>query len=392
MALKSAFAITSVMSEEGNKLMQKLIFIAIAAASYYIAGMYRQMPLMILAIMEWILFIILFILSRCLRKNLVVSFPMQSTEAEKGNVKKCLMHIGRTGALPLKKVCIKLKIYDDEGSLIQKIKVKKTVDILTGNIDFDICLNHCGMFSIQVDKVYIYDYLSIFHAPKDAKEEMKLAVLPKARALQMQLLSTESIAEQTDEAPYQSHIGYMGNETREIRQTREYRTGDTMRYIHWNQSAKTEKLWIKEFEKEDKASFEILLDMMMPDDWKRDMRDCFYEVVSALIQGFIQRGQSVNVSWYDEKVMDFITIPIENRSDCRSMMRKLFRTEFVKRLDVIEKAYERKQALSNGRLLKCNLLLECYEIKDSGKEELRHRFSYENLEEELSGNYTFPLR
>ncbi|MDE6664485.1 MAG: DUF58 domain-containing protein [Lachnospiraceae bacterium] len=372
--------------------MRKLIFIVIAAASYYIAGMYRQMPLMILALMEWILFIILFILSRCLRKNLTVSFPMQSTEAEKGSVKKCLIHIGRTGALPIKKVCIKFKVCDDEGSVVQKNKVKKTVDILTGNIDFDICLNRCGMFCIQIDKVYIYDYLSVFHAPKIVNEEMKLAVLPKARALQMQLLSTESIANQTDEAPYQPHIGYLGNETREIRQTREYRTGDTMRYIHWNQSAKTEKLWIKEFEKEDEASFEILLDMIMPDDWKRDKRDCFYEVISALILGFLQRGQSVNVSWYDGKVMGFITIPIENRLDYRSMMRKLFQTEFIKRTDVIEKAYERKQALPNGRLLKCNLLLECYEIKDSGKEELRHRFSYENLEEELSGDNTFPLR
>lgn len=372
--------------------MRKLIYIAIAAASYYIAGMYRQIPLMILAIMEWILFIFLFILSRCLRKNLTISFPMQSTDAQKGSAKKCLIHVERTGVLPLKKVCIKFKIYDDEGSFIKNIKVKKTVDILTGNIDFDICLDHCGMFCVQVDKVYIYDYLSIFHALKAVNEEKKLAVLPKARALQMQLFSTESIADQTDEAPYQSHIGYLGNETREIRQTREYRTGDTMRYIHWNQSARTEKLWIKEFEKEDEASFEILLDMMMPDDWKRNKRDCFYEMVSALILGFLQRGKSVNISWYDGKVMDFITISIENRSDYRSMMRNLFQTEFIKRTDVIEKTYERKQALSNGRLLKCNLFLECYDIKDSGKEELRHRFSYENLEEELSGNYTFPLR
>ena len=372
--------------------MRKLIFITIAAASYYIAGMYRQMPLMILAVMEWLLFIFLFILSRCLRKNLTVSFPMQNTEAEKGSVKKCLIHIKRTGVLPLKKVCIKFKIYDDEGNFIQKIKVKKTVDILTGNIDFDTCLDRCGMFCIQVDKVYIYDYLSIFHALKTANEEMKLTVLPKARALQMQLLSTESIANQTDEAPYQPHIGYLGNETREVRQTREYRTGDTMRYIHWNQSAKTEKLWIKEFEKEDEASFELLLDMMMLDDWKPNNRDCFYEVVSALILGFLQRGQSVNVSWYDEKVMDFITIPVENRADYRNMMRKLFQMEIIKRTDVIERAYERKQALSNGRLLKCNLRLECYDINGSGKEELRHRFSYENLEEELSGDYTFPLR
>lgn len=372
--------------------MRKLIFIVIAAASYYIAGMYRQMPLMILAIMEWILFIILFILSRCLRKNLTVSFPMQGTEAEKGSVKKCLVHIERAGALPLKKVCIKFRVYDDKGNLVKKIKVKKTVDILTGNIDFDISLNRCGMFCIQIDKVYIYDYLSIFHAVKAVDEEMKLAVLPKARPLQMQMLSTESIADQTDEAPYQSHIGYLGNETREIRQTREYRTGDTMRYIHWNQSAKTEKLWIKEFEKEDEASYEILLDMMMPDDWKHDKRDCFYEVVSALILGFLQSGQSVNVSWYEVKIMDFVTIPVENILDYRGMMRKLFQTEFVKRTDVIERAYERKQTSSNGRLLKFNLLIECYEIKDSGKEELRHRFSYENLEEELSGDYTFPLR
>ena len=372
--------------------MRKLILIALAAASYYIAGMYRQMPLMILAVMEWILLVFLFFLPHGLKRKLTLSVPMQNSEAQKESEKQCLIRIERIGIFPLKKVCVKMRVYDDAGKLIQKGSIKKTIDAFTGTIDIGVHCPHCGIIRVQIYKIYLYDYLSAFSAKMTVNEEMKLVVLPKARALRIQPFSAENAGNQQEEFMRQPSTKRFGDESKEIRQIREYRVGDTIRYVHWNQSAKTGKLWFKEFERENEAAFEILLDLIIPKNWKREERDGFYEVVSALMLGFLKMGYDTNICWYDGKMSAFVTVPVENRMDYRSVMRKLYQSELIERTEAVEKEYEKKQAAPHQRMLKCNLLLECYDVKGFGREELRHRFTYENLEKELSGDYILSLR
>lgn len=386
--------------------MRKLVFIVIAVISYWIAGRYRQMPLMILAVMEWILFMFLFFLSRCLRSDLEVSFPLQSDEAERGSSRSCLVQIGRSGKAslkkvslkktplkkaPLKKVCIELRVYDDRGSLVQKMKKKQSIDALTGTMDFEICFAHCGVWRVQIYKVYVFDYLSIFSAAKNIQEEMKFVVLPRAGKLQMQPISTASTTALLREYSDRSDIRYVGNDNNEIRQVREYRTGDAMRHIHWNQSARTGKLWYKEFEREEEDSCEILLDMTIPQKWQSEQRDGFYEVLSAVLSELLRSGYRVIISWYDEKTAGFVGAAVEDNADYHSMMRKLYQSEFVGKADAVERAYTEKKTSARHKMYRWNLCLEWYEIKDSGKEELRHRFTYEKLEQELSGDTIFSL-
>lgn len=373
--------------------MRKLFFIVIAVVSFWIAGRYRQMPLMILAVMEWILFVFLFFFSRCLRSGLSVSFPLQSDEAERGSSRKCLVEVRRTvmKKISLKRVCVDLQVYDDSGSLVKKIKKKQTIDALTGTLDFDICFAHCGIWRVQICKVYVFDYLSVFSAAKKIQEEMRFVVLPKAGKLQMQPFSAESSIALTREYSDQSDIRYAGSDNNEIRQVREYRAGDAMRYIHWNQSARTGKLWYKEFEREDEASCEILLDMMIPENWQSEERDGFYEVLAAVLSGLLQSGYYVSISWYDEKKAGFVRAAVESSADCRGVMRKLYQSGFVEKTEAVGRAYAKKQASVRQKMFKWNLCLEWYEIKDSGKEELRHRFTYEKLEQELSGDFIFSL-
>ena len=51
-----------------------------------------------------------------------------------------------------------------------------------------------------------------------------------------------------------------GESDQEIRQIREYRPGDARRFIHWNQSARTGDLWIKEYERQEEPCAVLLLD------------------------------------------------------------------------------------------------------------------------------------
>ncbi len=372
--------------------MKKLLFFVIIAASYYIAGMYRQLPLMIFAMMEWVLLFFLLFLSRYLRRQLSLSVPAQSDEAEKDSMKKCYIHIARAGRLPLKKVCIQMKIYDDTGALLQKKRVCKVLNASSGIMELSFCPSRCGLLRIQLYKISVYDYLSLFSASRPIQMELPITVLPKSRALSVLPPSGEAAANLPEEIPLQSNIKYIGNESRDIRQIREYRMGDTLRYVHWNQSAKTGKLWFKEFEPEDEPFFELLLDIILPENWQNERRDAFYETVTALVLGLLQSGHRVRVCWYSDNISDFITVPVAGIPEYRSMMRQLYQSDFIAGTDAVRAAYENRQSRSNGKLLKCNLRLECYDSNGCYGEELRHRFTYENLEQELSGNTVFSLR
>lgn len=372
--------------------MRTLIFFLITAATYYIAGMYRQMPLMILAVMEWFLLIFLFFLPRYLRRKIDLSFPLQNNEAEKGVRKKCHIRIENQGKLPLKKVRLQLKLYDDKGSLIQKYTIHKSFDDVPETIEAEICPSHCGILQLCLCRVSVYDYLSIFSASKTVQRETTLVVLPNVKPLRLLLPTSESAASLPDETPQQSYMKVFGNESREIHQIREYHMGDTMRYIHWNQSAKTGKLWFKEFERENEAFFEILLDMTLPENQKQENCDGFYEVLSALTLGLLQKRLRVRVNWYDNKLAAFMAVPVESSADYRSMMKLLYQSKFVVKSNAVEKAYQEKLAISGNGLLKCNLCLECFVVNGCYGEELRHRFTYENLDQELSGNTMVSLR
>lgn len=378
--------------------MRKLVLIVMAAASYYIAGMYRQMPLMILAVMEWSLLVFLFFLPRCLGRNLELSFPMQNSEAEKGRGKKCLLQLRRKGFLPLKKVCIVVRIYDDRGEPVRQEKIRKTIDALAAAVEFEVCFPRCGIMQVQLDRIYLYDYLSAFRVRKllggKMENRMEMVVLPGGRALDIQPLLSGAADDFREETSFEPDAGRYGSENRDIRQIREYHTGDTVRYIHWNQSARTGKLWIKEFEREDEAAFEMLLDMMIPEGWKQEQRDGFYEVVSALTLGCLRGGHSASVSWYDAGSSGFVNVLVSDKAGYHDMMRKLYQSGFAERTAAVEDAYEtfeKGQSAVHRRLLRCDLRLACYDVRGAGEEELRKQFTYENLEQELSGDTIFSL-
>ena len=55
-------------------------------------------------------------------------------------------------------------------------------------------------------------------------------------------------------------LSLQGNNYGEIRQIREYRPGDPVRNIHWNQTARTGQLWVKEYEEREQAGgYRLLL-------------------------------------------------------------------------------------------------------------------------------------
>ena len=70
-----------------------------------------------------------------------------------------------------------------------------------------------------------------------------------------------------------------------VRSLREFRSGDSPRFIHWPSSAKTGKLMIREFESEGLPGFDVLLDLTS--DWKSEDQ---FELAVSITLSLLQLG------------------------------------------------------------------------------------------------------
>lgn len=116
---------------------------------------------------------------------------------------------------------------------------------------------HCGIERFRAERVKVYDYLSLFSQTKEMEDEMKVIVFPRRYDMRIE---TESAAE-GGANPYRHDPFLPGRDHDEVRQIREYRDSDSIRHIHWNQTARSGQLWVKEYEEEKTGRVSIFLDL-----------------------------------------------------------------------------------------------------------------------------------
>jgi uncharacterized protein (DUF58 family) len=302
--------------------MKKLGFILSCLFIWYLAGMYRYPPLMILAQLELIFFLVSFFLSRYFRSRLAVEVLRQSDTAEKGTQFTCIIRAYNRGKLPVSNFRIRLWYGYGQELRPEMRHVYGGSESGENLLRLELSGKYCGMIHLKMSRLRVYDYLNLFSASKKLNEEMWIAVFPQEKGLQLEL---PSLCYQESNLPQELRVGN-GEETRnEIRQLREYRTGDSNRYIHWNQSARMGQLWVKEYEKE--TDYKVLLFLDLDGIWEAKIsgRDHFYELLSALLLGLLRKSAAVRVCWYDGERKCFVNEEATNKSQCRDILLMLYR-------------------------------------------------------------------
>lgn len=356
--------------------MRKIIVFFLIGAAYYIASMYRQLPLMVLALTELFLLAVLFFLPRYWRKRVKLSFFGDNGEAVRGRISQGKIRVQNGSRLPLRYLRVWLTACDESGGPVEKIRLHRDMGSSGGELTWELRPDHCGVLRLRMERVRIYDYLSVFSAKKSLEEEMSVLVLPRSAPLRFGAPEDIVPAHREELVRQERALRYAGEENKEVRQIREYRMGDSGYRVHWNQSAKTGKLWIKEYEREDDNLLELLLDIRLPSGWPSEQRDGFYEGLWALLLGLLQAGRRVMVSWYETARESFETVRVENEEQCRRLFAALYRIPFVEPSEAADLAYAGRV---RPDVMRWNLSLECYY-----GEELRYRFAYEDLERQLS--------
>lgn len=289
--------------------MRKIMYLMVTVLTYCIAGIYQSLPLMLLFFIEFLLFLLMYVQAQYFKKKVSFSFAEGQRSIWKGRDTCCSVDVYNQSKIPISHFRVKVEMTYGDTKRGASISLYGNSDSqMKSQVEFYIRADYCGLLYFSMENSRVYDYLSLFHPTKQDQSMVELAVFPEEKYLSISFLSKGM------DSIYQAipQIEHQGGQNNVIRQMREYRIGDSTRQIHWNLSARTEKVWIKELEREREEAPEIYLDIVMGKGQKKEDLDAFYEIVSALLLGILRVKSGVRV-WCQESFYKDVQEPENSR-------------------------------------------------------------------------------
>lgn len=347
--------------------MKRFLIILLILITWYLAAMYHLVSLMALAAAQCLILACCFVLSRYLKRHLTVSFARPFLVLTKNQNNQCPILIQNTGRLPAGKLRLRILASYQGG------KEKSSVSFNANSGDakeemfyVGIKAPWCGLMSVSVDRADAYDYLSLFRGRAASGGKADAAVLPEGRAMKLRM--SDDPGNQTGHE--QDAAFLFGSGSGEIRQLREYSAGDSSRMIHWNQTARTDTLWVKERDPEEERVVSVYLDLHSEKQPGCQELDAFFEVLAALTAGLLGERYLVHVLWKEEDGLP-AEMNIGREDDCHAMLLRLYQNKNLFNGDLAA-----DMPKDQGICLDLNLTLF-----SRGREV--YRFSAERCEEEL---------
>ena len=249
--------------------MKKFVTLLIIAAAWYFAGMNRQPYVMAAAICGMIFVVFSFVFARVQKHFLSADLPDQENVIYKDHENPLVIHTENRSRLPVNRyrVTVLMRYKGSKNSSLRKLNGsagrrndnKENISVLYYNAPYS------GTIRISLLRLRVYDFFMIFSSSKKLENVMReVIVLPVPKKMN---IAMPPFGTYTNEPVAQSTSDKKGDDQSEIRLIREYREGDLTRHMHRNYSARTEKIWIKEFQKENDyiCSMTPVVAVMIPD-------------------------------------------------------------------------------------------------------------------------------
>lgn len=291
--------------------MMKFVFLALLFFIYYIAGMYESPALMVLFLTQFLLLVSMLPLARYLNRRLSVCFSETFIRAEKDRPYTWRLKADNRGKLPVGRFA--LRISDGR----KKRRVYASAAPGESILAFEDTREHCGIFTIRADRLKVYDYLSLFSGKQRLHDEMRVAVFPVRYAMRLENADSFGSADSHLQSPYRA-----GSVSGEIRQIREYRDGDRIRYIHWNQTARTGEPWVKEYEEEQNGQYSLYLERRAGQTPAAFAAYC--TLLDALLSALLAAAGPVRVLWREAQYPGIRDFYVRDGEQCRELLYLLY--------------------------------------------------------------------
>lgn len=181
---------------------------------------------------------------------------------------------------------------------------------------------YAGRVDVEMKSFRITDPLGLFFVSKSLKQRVSCSFLPqKDKAL------FPSLELRTDQNGDAGSVSSLKASHGEIRQIRPYQEGDLLRAIHWNLSARSETLQVKEYGEEQKELTSLILDTASFYRSEGSRRDAFYTALYNLTGYFIDQDQPVDVYWYDDTAHGQKKASPRSWADLDRLLGELYRSD-----------------------------------------------------------------
>ncbi len=341
--------------------MAALLYFSIILITFYIGGVYRNTPLIVLSFTEAAFFVLMLITALISLLGTSCRFKKDINYGYKNTRLRIPAAVSNRAFFPINKGVLFCKYFYTSK---KENKAEKTLFSAEGRsekrIYIDVTGKHCGILKVSAFRIKGGDHFNLFRISRKISADTDIVVLPAEKALNIYKESNIYLNDISDN----THSAQ--GDSQEIYQIRPYRSGDSFKNIHWNISARTDELYYKEFTDTGRETIKLYVDMkdMDREDLKRT--DAFYELCSAVILGLLENMGNIDVYWTDNDAVKNITLT--QRAQLRSLLTELY----------YSKASTSRPYGSEDRFV-FNKALELY-----FGNKLIYRFSEDNYEEEIT--------
>lgn len=254
-------------------MIRKILYLCGAAGTWYLAGMYRSVPLAALAVSECVLYLLMAAYAEILRHTVEISFPLERIAGEKGTACPCRIRLEERLPLPAPRIRLTLAVSglppcgESGGGIFGggvfgggSAGVRSATRRVWGGIpgggqeELSVLVKPplCGLWEMELRQAAVWDPLGLFCRRWGIHARMTLAVFPPEQAAAVNAASAGQAGDSGGAAVPRSGPESSG-------WPREYRPGDSPRSMHWKLTARTDRLWSREPEQEAETAWDLTL-------------------------------------------------------------------------------------------------------------------------------------
>lgn len=309
--------------------MKKLAAFLLIFATWYFAGMHQRGPMLATMICAVVVVLVSFVISRVLKGNISADIPQQNNFAFKGAQTPFIFHVSNKSRLPAKhfRLSFFMKYHSDKHKDRKKLfgSAGGRSDDKNNLSEFYFTAPYCGLIDVCLSRIRVYDYFRLFSASKRIRNvSYQVCVLPYPKNVRIDMpYLTSSIGEPNAETVTSSS----GDDYSEIRIVREYKDGDLMRHIHRNFSARTGKLWVKEYYRDNDRKISVYLDTSSEKPMTPSRFDAFCELVSSVLTAMSKYGLCMRILWLDSKTCQPCEFELRTPDDVPTLLSRMYKTD-----------------------------------------------------------------
>ncbi len=154
---------------------------------------------------------------------------------------------------------------------------------------------HCGIAQIDIEKVFLQDYLGLIGTQKNFRGSCQLAVLPEP------VLSTRVRTGMEKQQEYR--YSAVADDDSDILDLRAFRPGDNLNHIHWNLSLRTDDLIVRQYGEQIDVKKVILVDLSILNTAQyRSRMDAVYTAVASIANLYVENEvNTLILAWNGQK-------------------------------------------------------------------------------------------